>query len=121
MLRTSPEITDLATLDRMIRPLQGKLYDGWNTKPPQSFTTNLEYRVGVAENGDILGFKFANDAALKYVKETPLLDLRYNPTSATASRSPIAQFFVVFRPDGILEISPWNYSSEVKPSPLPSP
>jgi Domain of unknown function (DUF4335) len=119
MLRTSPEITDLATLDRMIRPLQGKLYDGWNTKPPQSFTTNLEYRVGVAENGDILGFKFANDAALKYVKETPLLDLRYNPTSATASRSPIAQFFVVFRPDGILEISPWNYVPEVKPSPSP--
>ncbi|MBW4516782.1 MAG: DUF4335 domain-containing protein [Timaviella obliquedivisa GSE-PSE-MK23-08B] len=108
ILSTAPEITDPGKLDSIIVALQSKLYEGWNTKPPQSFTTNLEYRVGVAENGEILGFKFANDAALTYVKETPLLDLRYNPTGATPSPVPVAQLLVIFRPDGILEISPWH-------------
>lgn len=108
ILNTAPEITDPSKLDPIIMALQAKLYKGWNAKPPQSFTTNLEYRVGVAENGDILGFKFANDAALTYVKETPLLDLRYNPTGATPSPVPVAQLLVIFRPDGILEISPWH-------------
>jgi hypothetical protein len=108
ILNTAPEIREPGKLDSIIVALQSKLYKGWNAKPPQSFTTNLEYRVGVAENGDILGFKFANDAALTYVKETPLLDLRYNPTGATPSPVPVAQLLVIFRPDGILEISPWH-------------
>jgi Domain of unknown function (DUF4335) len=119
ILNTAPEITDPKKLDSIIVALQSKLYRGWTTKPPQSFTTNLEYRVGVAENGDILGFKFANDAALTYVKETPLLDLRYNPTGAAPSPVPVAQLLVVFRPDGILEVSPWHGTPE-KPSPMPS-
>ncbi len=116
ILNTAPEITDPGKLDPIIVALQAKLYKGWNAKPPQSFTTNLEYRVGVDENGDILGFKFANDAALTYVKETPLLDLRYNPTGATPSPAPVAQLLVIFRPDGILEISPWH-SPNREPSP----
>ena len=108
ILNAAPEITDPSKLDTIIVALQSKLYKGWSAKPPQSFTTNLEYRVGVAENGDILGFKFANDAALTYVKETPLLDLRYNSTGATPSPVPVAQLLVIFRPDGVLEISPWH-------------
>jgi Domain of unknown function (DUF4335) len=112
ILNTAPEITDPSKLDSIIVAVQSKLYKGWSAKPPQSFTTNLEYRVGVAENGDILGFKFANDAALNYVKETPLLDLRYNPTGATPSPVPVAQLLVIFRPDGILEISPWHSTTE---------
>jgi Domain of unknown function (DUF4335) len=116
ILSTAPEITDPRKLDSIIVALQSKLYKGWMTKPPQSFITNLEYRVGVAETGDILGFKFANDAALTYVKETPLLDLRYNPTGATPSPVPVAQLLVIFRPDGILEISPWH-----SPNPSPNP
>ena len=112
ILNTAPEIREPGKLDSIIVALQSKLYKGWNAKPPQSFTTKLEYRVGVAENGDILGFKFANDAALTYVKETPLLDLRYNPTGATPSPVPVAQLLVIFRPDGILEISPWHGTTE---------
>lgn len=104
----------------MIEETQAKLYRGWNTKPPQTFKTDLEYRVGVAEDGDILGFKYLNDAALTYVKETPLLDLRYNPTGATPSAEPIAQFLVVFKPEGILEVSPW-IGTQTKPKATPSP
>jgi hypothetical protein len=107
ILRTAPEITDPQKIDRMIPALQDKLYEGWNRKPPQTFTTDLNYQVGVAENGDILGFRFLNDAALTYVKETPLLDLRYNPTGATATKEPIGEFLVVFKPNNVIEISPW--------------
>jgi len=115
LLSTAPEIINPGKLDSIIVALQSKLYKGWIAKPLQSFTTNLEYRVGVAENGDILGFKFANDAALTYVKETPLLDLRYNPAGATPSPAPVAQLLVIFRPDGILEISPWNGTTANSP------
>jgi hypothetical protein len=102
-----------------VASLQEQLYRGWQEKPAPTFTENLVYRVGVAENGDILGFKFANDPALAHVKETPLLDLRYNPTEASG-REPIAQFRVVFRPDEILEISPW-YGEAPESNPAPSP
>jgi len=116
LLSTAPEIINPGKLDSIIVALQSKLYKGWIAKPLQSFTTNLEYRVGVAENGDILGFKFANDAALTYVKETPLLDLRYNSAGATpTSPAPVAQLLVIFRPDGILEISPWNGTTANSP------
>lgn len=107
ILRTAPEITDPQKIDRMIPALQDKLYEGWNKKPPQTFTTDLNFQVGVAENGDILGFRFLNDAALTYVKETPLLDLRYNPTGAAATKEPIGEFLVVFKPNNVIEISPW--------------
>jgi Domain of unknown function (DUF4335) len=106
ILRSSTEVTDPDKLDDLIAGLQTKLYQEWNYKPIPTFTTDLEYRVGVAENGDILGFKYANDAALTYVKETPLLDLRYNSTGA--SREPVAQLRVVFKPNSVLEVSPWD-------------
>jgi hypothetical protein len=106
ILRSSTEVTDPDKLDDLIEGLQTKLYQEWNYKPIPTFKTDLEYRVGVAENGDILGFKYANDAALAYVKETPLLDLRYNSTGA--SREPVAQLRVVFKPNSVLEVSPWD-------------
>jgi hypothetical protein len=106
ILNSSTEVTDPDKLDELIAGLQTKLYQEWNYKPIPTFKTDLEYRVGVAENGDILGFKYANDAALTYVKETPLLDLRYNSTGA--SREPVAQLRVVFKPNSVLEVSPWD-------------
>jgi hypothetical protein len=115
ILRSSTEVTDPDKLDNLIEGLQTKLYQEWNYKPIPTFKTDLEYRVGVAENGDILGFKYANDAALTYVKETPLLDLRYNSTGA--SREPVAQLRVVFKPNSVLEVSPWDGTPSEQPSP----
>jgi Domain of unknown function (DUF4335) len=116
ILRSSTQVTDPDKLDDLIEGLQTKLYQEWNYKPIPTFKTDLEYRVGVAENGDIVGFKYANDEALTYVKETPLLDLRYNSTGA--SREPVAQLRVVFKPNSVLEVSPWDGVPEGRsPSP----
>lgn len=118
ILTSRPEITEPTELERLQVDLYDRLDRGWTTVP--TFKEELVYRVGVAPSGEVLGFKFANDPALNFVNETPLLDLRYNPSEAN-SQEPIAQFKVVFKPDGVLEVSPWNGQSEPSPSPSPSP
>jgi Domain of unknown function (DUF4335) len=109
---TTP-ITDPTQLTGLKQRLRSTLDEAWKTRP--SFEQNLVYRVAVAENGDVLGFRYVNDDAVRYVNQTPLLDLRYTPT-ATASPEPVAEFRVVFTPNGIVEVSPWH--GEV-PSPSP--
>lgn len=116
ILTSRPEITEPTELERLQVGLYDRLDRGW-TIPP-TFKEELIYRVGVAPSGEVLGFKFANDPALNFVNETPLLDLRY-PASEANSQEPIAQFRVVFKPDGVLEVSPWHGQSQ--PSPVPSP
>lgn len=116
ILENTPAITDVPTLRQLNQQLRSKLDAAWDTRP--TFDENLVYRVGVARNGDILGFRYGNDAALKYVKETPLLDLRYNPIEGNRSQpEAIAQFRVVFQPNGVLEVSPWDGYPQASPSP----
>lgn len=108
LLSTAPAITDAATLAALSTQLEDQLSQAWVQE--RSFDEDLLYRVGVAESGDILGFKYSNDAALEYVDETPLLDLRYNPIDPEASPAaePIGQFQVVFTPEGEVEVTPWE-------------
>ncbi|HEY9695755.1 MAG TPA: DUF4335 domain-containing protein [Trichocoleus sp.] len=115
ILNTRPEITNPTDLERLQVALYDRLDQSWKTTP--TFSEELIYRVGVSSTGEVLGFKFANDPALNYVNETPLLDLRYTPSEANLQSS-IAQFRVVFKPDGKLEVSPW-YGAPTSPSPLP--
>ena len=115
ILNTRPEITNPTDLERLQVALYDRLDQTWKTTP--TFSEELIYRVGVSSTGEVLGFKFANDPALNYVNETPLLDLRYTPSEANL-QSPIAQFRVVFKPDGKLEVSPW-YGAPTSPSPSP--
>jgi hypothetical protein len=118
-LATVPEITDPAELDQLTVQLYDRLDLAWTKEP--TFDGELNYRVGVNENGDIVGYKYANDAALTYLTDTPLADVQFSPTpesatgepasdsaSSTTSTEPIAQFRVVFKSDGVLEVSPWN-------------
>lgn len=109
ILETSGNISDPNELDRLTAELQGELYDGWEEKPAPTFTEPLEYRVGVDEDGQVVGYKFVNDPALDYLEEIPLSDIQLPSTapSEATSTSSIAQFLVIFRPDGVLEISPW--------------
>jgi Domain of unknown function (DUF4335) len=128
LLNNSPEITDPADQQRLLGVLQDKLNQAW-TKPP-TFTKELQYRVGLATNGDIVGYGFANSEALQYKQDIPLPELVRVPVAATGATGatnpePIAQFRVVFKPSGGLEISPWYGQAEPQPdstaSPLVSP
>ncbi len=107
LLATAPAITDPQQLSTLTQALRDELDLAWVKEP--TFDEDLVYRVGVAENGDILGFKYTNDASLEYVNDTPLLDLRYMPVDPEAAvQEPVGEFRVVFRPNGVLEVSPWD-------------
>lgn len=103
----APEITDQAELDRLTVQLYDRLDLAWDKTP--TFDQPLEYRVGVAADGEIVGYKFANDQALTYLNDTPLAEIQFDAVSPEGGRttSPVAQFLVVFKPDGVLEVSPW--------------
>jgi hypothetical protein len=107
LLNQAPVITNAAEIRQLTLQLREQLDEAWTADP--TFDQDLVYRVGVAENGDILGFKYVNDAAITHVDQTPLLDLRYNPTDPDApSLEPIAQLRVVFTPGGVVQVSPWH-------------
>lgn len=117
-LANRPNITDPNELDRLTVQLYDRLDQAWKKTP--SFDGELVYRVGVGSNGEIVGYKYSNDAALTYVNDTPLSDLRFDPptgspdgtadpsTAAASTTAPLAQFRVVFKSDGVLEVSPWD-------------
>jgi Domain of unknown function (DUF4335) len=126
-LNTAPEITDPETLERLSKQLNQQITDKLAGK---TFGEELIYRVGVAKNGDILGYKPANEAATDRAKDTPLASLLYLPASgSTQTTEPIAQFKVTFPPKGNLAIAPWNAPQAVatvspsssSPSPSSSP
>ncbi|NJR59277.1 MAG: DUF4335 domain-containing protein [Cyanobacteria bacterium CRU_2_1] len=125
ILENSTEIVDPVELEGLTAQLQGRLYDDWLEKPTPTFTEPLEYRVGVDENGEIVGYSFVNDPALNYLDEIPLSDVQLaseTPSEPSGEES-IAQFLVIFRPDGVLEVSPWyglpSAPSNLESSPTP--
>ena len=108
LLNTAPEITSPETVRDLKLSLRDRLDQAWAQRPP-AFDERLEYRVAVSEEGDILGFKFVNDASIAHVRETPLLDESYQPIDPNApNREPIAQMRVVFTPSGVVQVSPWH-------------
>lgn len=109
-IATTSVITDPDTLAEMEQQLRDQLDDAWE-RDTADLPENLIYRVRTAENGDILGFRYINDAAIENLEATPLRDLQYNPTDEI-DQEPSAQFEVIFTPDGAIEVSPWEESDE---------
>jgi Domain of unknown function (DUF4335) len=104
-------ITDPAELDRLTVQLYDQLNLAWRKTP--TFDGELVYRVGVDPSGDIVGYKYSNDAALTYLSDTPLADVQFRSPASPDPASPdpanpLAQFRVVFKSDGVLEVSPWD-------------
>jgi Domain of unknown function (DUF4335) len=125
-LNQAPAITDPKELEGLQQKISAVISDRWKPQTPP--TENLEYRLGVAKNGDILGYKPENEAALKNVDQTPLQSLLY--LNAPAGEA-IAQLKVVFTPQGKVEVTPLGIppvaaspasspSASASPSPSPS-
>ncbi|HEY9647331.1 MAG TPA: DUF4335 domain-containing protein [Chroococcidiopsis sp.] len=106
LLNSAPEIADTEKIDQLVLQVRNKISEAWTRD--HTFNDDLIYRLGVAENGDILGFKQTNQAAIDFTNQTPLLDLLYRPVEGTVSQEPIVQLRVVFRSNGVVEVSPWN-------------
>lgn len=107
LLAAAPEITDAAQIDTLRQELYSQVDQAWQTRTP--ITQDLVYRVGVRQDGKIVGYKPVNPAALEEAQKTPLLDLLAIPTPGSSSTSePIAQYKVVFTGTGVLEVAPWK-------------
>ena len=106
-LANAPAIADPTLLSTLQQDLKRQLETDWTAEPaPQNDWT---YRVAVAENGDILGYKYVNRVALDNVGSTPLNRLAFEPVDETqAVQEPVAQFEVTFTPDGQVEVVPWG-------------
>ena len=105
----SPEVAAVPISDPgEIELLKGKLsqqIDGVvKNKPPAN--AELVYRVSVAQDGAIVGYKSENSAAVD-TSETPLSELLYKPVGSRPPAEPLADFRVVFAPDGKVQVTPW--------------
>ncbi|MEH2238470.1 DUF4335 domain-containing protein [Nostoc sp.] len=107
LLNTVPEITDPSQLRALNRQVYNQVHPAWTNR--SGLQQDLIYRLGVAADGAIVGYKAVNKEANLGVGQTPLPNLLYNPANrAPISNEPIAQFRVVFTTQGVLEVSPWR-------------
>ncbi|MBD2252227.1 DUF4335 domain-containing protein [Nostoc parmelioides] len=107
LLNTVSEITDPSQLRALNRQVWNQIEPAWNSR--SAVKENLIYRVGVAADGAIVGYKAVNQEANAGIELTPLPNLLYNPANRPPiANEPIAQFKVVFTNNGVLEVSPWR-------------
>ncbi|WP_414751910.1 DUF4335 domain-containing protein [Anabaena sp. CCY 9910] len=107
LLNTVTEITDPSQLRALNRQVWNQIEPAWNSR--SAVKENLIYRVGVAADGAIVGYKAVNQEANAGIELTPLPNLLYNPANRPPiANEPIAQFKVVFTNNGVLEVSPWR-------------
>ncbi|MEY3256259.1 MAG: hypothetical protein RLZZ29_1394, partial [Cyanobacteriota bacterium] len=105
LLKSVPEITDSSQLRALNRQVYNQINPAWTTR--SQLPEDLVYRLSVAADGSIIGYKSVNRAASDAIEKTPLPKLLYNPANAKVNES-IAQFKVVFTQTGVLQISPWG-------------
>ncbi|MBN3891995.1 MAG: DUF4335 domain-containing protein [Nostoc sp. JL31] len=107
LLNTVPEITDPSQLRALNRQVYNQVHPAWTKR--SGLQQDLIYRLGVAADGAIVGYKAVNKEANQGVGQTPLPNLLYNPANrAPISNEPIAQFRIVFTTNGVLQVSPWR-------------
>lgn len=105
-LATAPKITDPSQLNVLNQKLYNQLNQAWKTR--STLKQDLVYRVGVAADGAIVGYKAVNPVANEQISQTPLPNLLENPAGrSAATQEPLAQFKVLFTDNGELQVSPW--------------
>ncbi|MBD2387354.1 DUF4335 domain-containing protein [Cylindrospermum sp. FACHB-282] len=107
LLNTVPEIADASQLRALNRQVYNQIHPAWTNR--SGLQQDLVYRLGVAADGGIVGYKAVNEGANEAIGQTPLPNLLYNPANRPPiANEPIAQFRVVFTKQGVLEVSPWR-------------
>ncbi|MEL7329401.1 MAG: DUF4335 domain-containing protein [Cyanobacteria bacterium J06559_1] len=115
----SPKITDEAKVADLQQQLATKIND--EISPDTDFTEPLDYQVAVNEGGDVVGFRFNNEAASRNIDRTPLPRLaRGNADAAEQENQAIAQYQVAFTPDGV-EVNPAQAGTTVASAELETP
>lgn len=112
ILASAPMITKPQQLAALRQQLYLQISQTWKNKP--TFYQDLIYRVGVNQQGQVVGYRFVNQAAIDYAQEVPLLNLleisvegSNMKESQPLPQEPLAQFQVVFKSDGSLQVKTW--------------
>lgn len=115
-LSSPPPITNPEDLNSLETQLYQEMVERWT--PTADLTKPLSYRVSVAQDGAIVGYKSINEATEAETAQTPLPNLLYKPVGTRDRNEPLADFQVTFNPDGTLEINPSanTESTETEPS-----
>ncbi len=103
-LTTSSEITDPAEIEKLQNLLSATIDEAWKIE----ISADLIYRVTVAADGSIIGYKPINPAAADEVDKTPLPDLLNQQVVSGDNNQSTAEFRVLFTRQGLLEVKPWN-------------
>jgi len=101
------QITESDQLAGLKQQLYEQLRKDWSAS--FEFSRPLVYRVALNKEGVIADYEPYNQSAVDYEEKTPLPSVfqSKNPTAAIL-QEPLAQFRVVFRPNGGLEVNPWQ-------------
>ncbi len=102
-LTTSSEITEPAEIEKLGNLLYGTIDDAWK----KEISADLIYRVTVAADGSIIGYKPINPAAADEVDKIPLPDLLNQQVVSGDNNQSTAEFRVLFTQQGLLEVTPW--------------
>lgn len=114
VLEQANPLTDEAQVSQLNQDLRARIVDALNSDN-LDIEEDLEYRVALSEDGNIVGYRYLNDPALDAVDQTPLPDLRRRDQSEPIDPDQlISQHRVVITPRGVVEVSPWYATS---PSP----
>ncbi|WP_373534998.1 DUF4335 domain-containing protein [Microcoleus sp.] len=97
-------ITDPAEIELLKGKLSQQIDGVLKTKP--AVDAELVYRVSVAKDGAIVGYKSENPAAVDR-SEAPLSELLYKPIGSRPPAEPLADFRVVIAPGGTVAVTPW--------------
>jgi hypothetical protein len=108
-----PQIIDCEQLATLKESLWKTLEKTWITDNIK-FSDELDYRVGVTEQGQIADYEPSNQAAFDYDQYVPLNKLLRPETAgilpgkSRVPSQPLGQFKVTFKPDGTLDINTWD-------------
>ncbi|MBD2137962.1 DUF4335 domain-containing protein [Anabaena sp. FACHB-1237] len=105
LIKTVPQITDRNKIEELRRRVYNQIDPVWKNR--SEVTEDIVYRLGVSADGSIVGYKAINQKANDLVNQTPLPSLLYNPVNRVANE-PLAQFKVVFKKEGVLDVSSWG-------------
>ena len=95
------ESLSAADAEDLTTTLYNAIDETWTKSP--SFDGALEYRVQVSPDGDVVGFEALTADGRDFASDIPLGELK---TSAKPDQ--VADFKVLFKSSGVLEVSPWD-------------
>ncbi len=97
-------ITDPAEIELLKGKLSQEIDGVLKNKP--AVDAELVYRVSMAKDGAIVGYKSENSAAVDR-SEMPFSELLYKPIGSRPPAEALADFRVVVAPGGTVQVSPW--------------